>query len=506
MKKVFRNVFTAAFLLLILIGCSTTKRIADDEVLYTGVKKMEIIPDSGVKIADAAASDVRSTLSVAPNNPLFSPYIRTPFPIGLWVWNYMEPKREKGLKHWIYEKLAKEPVLISTVQPELRMRVVKDILGNNGYFGAKADYELIYNKRNPKKARISYWVDLPQPFHYGSVQLWGWNPPMDSIVRSYMRFSELKPGRQYDVNVLNQERQRMSDRLRNHGYYFFQPDYIEFLVDTTQGGKMADVRIGLKQGIPQNAFHPYKIGEVKVMLSGNETTGGQDTIQADQVKIIYEPPLRLKPNVITRAVKTRPGQTYSAMRQRRTQAGFVQLGVFKFANMTITVPDTVQDRLLDMQINGDFTKKFLGAHLRDGKAIRAYADEIIKELDIRCFSAQQHTGTLSGGNQQKVCIARALAMNPKLLFVSEPTRGIDIGAKKLVLETLVRLNREKGMTVVMVSSELMELRSICDRIAIVAEGKVVDVLETNASDADFGLAMSGIKPEHVKQKGGEAHV
>ena len=82
---------------------------------------------------------------------------------------------------------------------------------------------------------------------------------MDSIVRSYMRFSELKPGRQYDVNVLNQERQRMSDRLRNHGYYFFQPDYIEFLVDTTQGGKMADVRIGLKQGIPQNAFHPYKI-------------------------------------------------------------------------------------------------------------------------------------------------------------------------------------------------------------------------------------------------------
>ena len=65
MKKVFRNVFTAAFLLLILIGCSTTKRIADDEVLYTGVKKMEIIPDSGVKIADAAASDVRSTLSLA---------------------------------------------------------------------------------------------------------------------------------------------------------------------------------------------------------------------------------------------------------------------------------------------------------------------------------------------------------------------------------------------------------------------------------------------------------
>lgn len=138
---------------------------------------------------------------------------------------------------------------------------------------------------------------------------------------------------------------------------------------------------------------------------------------------------------------------------------------------------------------------------KDTKAIRKHAEDMIKELDIRCFSSLQHTGTLSGGNQQKVCIARALTMNPKMLFVSEPTRGIDIGAKKLVLETLVKLNRELGMTIVMISSELMELRSICDNIAIVSEGTVVDVLPVNSSDADFGLAMSGIKPE----RGGELH-
>ena len=93
-------------------------------------------------------------------------------------------------------------------------------------------------------------------------------------------------------------------------------------------------------------------------------------------------------------------------------------------------------------------------------------------------------------------------MSPKFLFVSEPTRGIDIGAKKLVLETLVKLNREHGMTVVIVSSELQELRSISDRIAIVSEGKLVDILAPGASDADFGLAMSGIKPsEHNKKEG-----
>lgn len=131
--------------------------------------------------------------------------------------------------------------------------------------------------------------------------------------------------------------------------------------------------------------------------------------------------------------------------------------------------------------------------VKNQKAVRAYAEQMIKELDIRCRGPMQHVGTLSGGNQQKVCVARALSLNPRFLFVSEPTRGIDIGAKKLVLETLVKLNRELGMTIVMVSSELLELRSICDRIAIVSDGEVVDIFPADAPDADIGLAMSGIK-------------
>ncbi|MCL2867202.1 MAG: sugar ABC transporter ATP-binding protein [Clostridia bacterium] len=133
--------------------------------------------------------------------------------------------------------------------------------------------------------------------------------------------------------------------------------------------------------------------------------------------------------------------------------------------------------------------------LKDTSGIRALSKQMIHDLDIRCTGSGQLVGTLSGGNQQKVCIARVLALTPKFLFVSEPTRGIDIGAKRLVLETLVRLNREQKLTIVMVSSELLELRSICDRIAIVAGGKVAGVFEPNANDADIGLAMSGITPE-----------
>lgn len=144
-----------------------------------------------------------------------------------------------------------------------------------------------------------------------------------------------------------------------------------------------------------------------------------------------------------------------------------------------------------MQIDNEFLKKIGPFRLKDSKKIREHAEKMIKELDIRCISPLQSTGRLSGGNQQKVCVARALTQNPVILFVSEPTRGIDIGAKKIVIDVLRKLNEELGMTIIMTSSELAELRSICDKIAIIFEGKVEGILSPTDSDADFGLMMSG---------------
>ena len=92
-------------------------------------------------------------------------------------------------------------------------------------------------------------------------------------------------------------------------------------------------------------------------------------------------------------------------------------------------------------------------------------------------------------------MAKAFTMEPDLLFVSEPTRGIDVGAKKLVLDTLKEYNKERGTTIVVTSSEIEELRSICDRIAIVNEGKIAGILSPNASILEFGKLMSGIKEE-----------
>ena len=142
-----------------------------------------------------------------------------------------------------------------------------------------------------------------------------------------------------------------------------------------------------------------------------------------------------------------------------------------------------------MQVQDKFLKRMGFFTWRDEKAIHTVTNRYIDELQIKCTGSGQKARELSGGNQQKVCLAKAFALEPRFLFVSEPTRGIDVGAKALVLEALKKFNRESGVTVVMISSELEELRQICDRIAIVSGGRVAGILPADHSSEEFGMLM-----------------
>lgn len=150
-----------------------------------------------------------------------------------------------------------------------------------------------------------------------------------------------------------------------------------------------------------------------------------------------------------------------------------------------------------IEVKNGFTKKIGPFNLIDKKSIRNHALQMIDTLDIRCTSPKQLTKYLSGGNQQKICIARALTLEPDILLVSEPTRGIDVGAKKLVLDALIELNEKHNMTIIFTSSELAELRLISDRIAIIYDGKLNGILPPDAKDEEFGLLMAGESLEKV---------
>lgn len=145
------------------------------------------------------------------------------------------------------------------------------------------------------------------------------------------------------------------------------------------------------------------------------------------------------------------------------------------------------------QIKNRFVKKSAWAWLGfiDHAKSHAHVNKMIQDLEIKCTSLRQAVKELSGGNQQKVCIARALTVDPQLLFVAEPTRGIDISAKEKILQLLIEINRSRNTTIVIASSELDELKRVCDRIAVMVEGRVFKILSPDSPEVEFGLALSG---------------
>lgn len=220
---------------LLAAACSTTRRLGTDEVLYTGVRKIRIEPDSGVVLSAAAESAVKEPLSVAPNNPLYSPYLRTPLPIGLWVYNYLYTPKEKGFKYWLYKRLAKQPVLISKVQPGLRTKVAEQVLENYGYFGSQAEDSLLYRKHG-RKAKVYYTLRIAPPWYYSNISYPQAGGGLQPLIDSMRATSLLRVGAQYNMDSLTLERKRISQLLRNRGYYYFRPEYMEYLADTTSNG------------------------------------------------------------------------------------------------------------------------------------------------------------------------------------------------------------------------------------------------------------------------------
>jgi general nucleoside transport system ATP-binding protein len=123
-------------------------------------------------------------------------------------------------------------------------------------------------------------------------------------------------------------------------------------------------------------------------------------------------------------------------------------------------------------------------------AIKEAAVRLVKEYDVRTSSVLTPAGTLSGGNQQKVIVARELSRANKLLLASQPTRGLDVGSIEFVHREIVQ-QRDRGVAVVIVSSELDEIYALSDRIAVMYEGKIVGFSSPDIAEHELGLLMAG---------------
>jgi general nucleoside transport system ATP-binding protein len=137
-------------------------------------------------------------------------------------------------------------------------------------------------------------------------------------------------------------------------------------------------------------------------------------------------------------------------------------------------------------------------------AIADHAEVLVRDYDVRPPNIHNLVKGLSGGNQQKVIVARELSRDIRMLIASQPTRGLDVGSIEFIHRQLVRM-RDAGVGIMLVSSELDEILSLSDRVAVMFDGRIIDVLPIEEADRDtVGLRMAGIregKPKRVQEEG-----
>lgn len=344
-------------IILSMASCSTTKRIEQGEILYTGLKGVKVETPKGEKFPGEVSSALTEAVSVKPNNSLFgSPSVRYPFPIGLWVYNNW-PNPPKGFKHWIYQKLVRQPVLVSDVRPDLRVHMLDDLLDNNGYFSGTTTYDLVQGK-NKRKASILYKVTPGQPYLLDSIQLLPDSTHLYHLIDSVARRSKwFKPGSRYSTDSLSALRVDIANAVRNHGYYFFRPEYIQYLADSTITRHRIAMRLEVADNLHPWALDRFKTGEITTYIYRNNGGGTPDTTETRKGTVIRYLPSRLRDGLIPSCIAFREGRTFSVRQMNITQTRLSRLGIFNSININV-VPDTVNTdkRLLNVVIECTYDK------------------------------------------------------------------------------------------------------------------------------------------------------
>jgi simple sugar transport system ATP-binding protein len=149
----------------------------------------------------------------------------------------------------------------------------------------------------------------------------------------------------------------------------------------------------------------------------------------------------------------------------------------------------------NLVLNSYYRPPFSKGPQLDREAIRKNADQLVKDYDVRTPSIWNQIENLSGGNQQKVIVAREFSRPNKLLLAAQPTRGLDVGSIEYIHKQIVR-QRDEGAAVLIVSTELDEIFALADRIAVMYQGRIVDILDPGeATPEQLGLLMGGSRPE-----------
>lgn len=392
-----------------MAGCSTTSNLPEGEILYTGIKSTSINGSKGTVAEDIALTEVEAALAYAPNNSFMgSSSLRTPLPIGLWIYNGLVNNHEKGFNKWLFNTFGSTPVTISKVSPAIRTKVATNTLQNYGYFHGSVDYKIV-NLKNPRKQKIAYEINLGEPHLWDSIT-YSFPITEDSIIKANLDKRYIARDGQFSVSDLVSEKSRLVNDFRDNGFYYYRPDYVTYFADSLQQEGRLQLLITNEKDMPNIAKRQWKIGNISSFIRSNSTnpptsskrtlnkrdTTRNDTTRTDsavRMRSLYTDTLDIqglqiaysgnkipiKPRVMFRNFRFWKNQLFNQSKVDATITNLNNMLVFSQVQFLFTPRDTTDtcsildvrldatmDKLIDAELDFNITQKSnsqVGPHL-----------------------------------------------------------------------------------------------------------------------------------------------
>jgi len=344
-----------ALSLFFVFGCSNTKYLPEGDLLYTGGSVT--VKDSIIKKKDRKAleNELEDLLRPKPNKQFLG--LRP----KLWIYNIAgQPKKQKGIRYWLRTKVGEPPVLFSKVDLDYNASVLRNFTENRGYFKTRVSADSTVSN---KRVTAEYTVTPKKQYTIKSVIFPDDSLAMSRIIGRSSRRSLLKVGKPYDLDIIKAERERIDARLKEKGYYYFNPDYILAQVDSSKGDHEVKIRLVIKADAPPKALTAYKIN--KIVVYPNFTVS-KDSVKYTQKDIlqykdftIIDTANTFKPRVFDRAIYFKKGDLYNRKDHNLTLNRFVNLGTFSFVKNEFKPSDSIKNALDSYYYLTLLPKKFI---------------------------------------------------------------------------------------------------------------------------------------------------
>lgn len=458
----------STIVLLLLQGCGVQRFVPDGELLYGG-SEVQLAKNDSLDQTNRINNELQGLLQPTPNTT----FLGMQLPLNF---HYKAQQENSGwVKKWLNKKMGEEPVYLSNVNTTRMEDLIRNRLDNKGFFYSTVEHVIDSSKN---RAKVAYRATLPTPYVLKTYQVDNDSSKIYRTINETLNETRIKNGDRYDLSLLKLERKRIDNRLKQKGYYYFNPDFLIFEIDTNRyKDKGFDLFLRFKKEVPDKAKYPYTINKITVYpnygvtkdtTQQNRTTfKGIDFVQDDNF---------FKPKLLSPYILMEEGDLFNAESSKLTSNRLSAIGSYKYANIQWKAVDTVFQKdgpnLLNVDIFlSPLTKRSIRAELQvitksngfTGPGIALtysnrnlyHGGETLNITGSFSYEAQltggNNTGlnSITGGLQSELIIPRLVPFSPSRFRYSVPKTKIGLGTDFLnrsELYTLTSLNTSFGYT------------------------------------------------------------